>query len=788
LPTLGLAALLLPLFSRVVFRGEVFYERDIHLIFLGQTETFVRAVLSGSWPVWDPYPGFGQPMLANPDAQVLYPPHWLNLVLAPATYYVLFVLTHLLFSAMGLRVLARRLGVSQGGAWTAAALWMLSGPFLSLVNVWHHFASAAWIPWVLVAADRAIASGRRADAVRWGGAMALQALGGSADMLILTSLLAAGYALSRVRGEGAVPLSRVAAVAALAGALALALSAGLWLPTLDVASRSERWHLPPETRTAWSVHPLSLAQAILPLPIHLLPLQPRWRAALFDAREPFLLSIYLGTSSLALAAAAWVGPRRRGRGLFTGAAVLATLAALGKHTPFHDLLTTVAFPLRLIRYPSKAMVLAAFATALVAGMGYDAWRERRPTDAGRWRLGLALPLVALAVAAVTAALAGWLAAPAMGRRLLDPGISAARAAQLLAPMAARLAAASLGCLVVAGLAWTRVAGLRAAGVVAGLAAFDLWMAHVSLNPTVPRQVLTYRPATLDYVDQRDGSRLYAYEYFGVIGKSERYLKPVPLEEQGWLRARWPYPYGEIVQHRTYLIPPVGEIWRLYGSYDMDMRGLYPVPQARLALLLRGIEGTPGHLRLLRIGAVSRLIAFHTEGLEELIPLATLPSLRPEPIRVYAVPNPVPRAYVVSGTRIADGHDAFVTLVDPGFDAGREVVLAFGAPSPPDPSFAGTARIATLAADRVRLDVELSSAGYAVLVDGYDPGWRATVDGAPASVLRANVAFRAVPVAAGRHVVELVYRPRPVLIGLAITGAGILAAAMAAWPHRGDGVR
>jgi len=69
---------------------------------------------------------------------------------------------------------------------------------------------------------------------------------------------------------------------------------------------------------------------------------------------------------------------------------------------------------------------------------------------------------------------------------------------------------------------------------------------------------------------------------------------------------------------------VGEIWGLYGSYDVDLRGLYPVTLSRLGLLLRAAEGTPGHLRLLRIGAVSRVIARHREGLEELVLLATLP--------------------------------------------------------------------------------------------------------------------------------------------------------------------
>jgi uncharacterized membrane protein YfhO len=67
-----------------------------------------------------------------------------------------------------------------------------------------------------------------------------------------------------------------------------------------------------------------------------------------------------------------------------------------------------------------------------------------------------------------------------------------------------------------------------------------------------------------------------------------------------------------------------------------------------------------------------------------------------------------------------------------------------------------------------MEVQAGRAGYVVLADAFDPGWRATVDGEPAPLLRANVAFRAVAVPAGRHVVEMVYRPRAVILGLALT--------------------
>ena len=44
----GLSALVVLLFPGVVLRGQVFYERDVHLVWYSQVESFVRAVRGGS--------------------------------------------------------------------------------------------------------------------------------------------------------------------------------------------------------------------------------------------------------------------------------------------------------------------------------------------------------------------------------------------------------------------------------------------------------------------------------------------------------------------------------------------------------------------------------------------------------------------------------------------------------------------------------------------------------------------------------------------------------------------
>ena len=379
---------------REALAGGVLYRRDVHLVWHPQVEAFVRAVASGSWPVWDPGPMFGQPLMADPSAMVLYPFTWLNLALRPWTYYTVFVLFHLCASALGMRLLARRLGMSQGAAFVAAALWTACGPFLSLIDLWHHFAGAAWMPWVLLAAEATLASPRPARALVWGAATGGQILAGSADMCAMTGLIALGLLLARVdRADLTGPATRrLLASAALAFLFALALSAGLWMTALDVAAQSDRASLPEQIRAYWSVHPLALAQALSAGLWTRLPLNTHWHAALFESREPFLGSLYLGLPTLGLVGAALCGPRDRVRVVLAVAVLVSVLVALGRHAPFYDVLVAVVPGLRILRYPVKAMVPAALCWTLLAGIGFDVWARAQGVTRRRWTLAVLGPV------------------------------------------------------------------------------------------------------------------------------------------------------------------------------------------------------------------------------------------------------------------------------------------------------------------------------------------------------------------------------------------------------------
>jgi hypothetical protein len=734
------------LYPRALLRGEAFFERDLHLDWYPRIAAITASLRAGAWPLWDPGVAFGQPLLADPGAQVAYPLTWLVLLATPAAAYTVYVVAHLALTAAGAFLAGRAVGGTRPGAAVAAALWVLCGPLQSAVNLWHHFAGVCWMPWVLLAAQRlARRPGARA-VIALGAAGGLQALAGSADVCALSWSLVLPWIVLR-----APPGRRTAAAAA--GACGLVLAAGIsavvWWPAAELVARSQRSALPAGVRTAWSVPLAGLLRLVVPLdPARVAFSTEVWEALYDRASTPLLYSLYLGVPAVALAVASLADRRRRRpAALLVAGAAVAVAFALGPHGPVYPAVAALLPPVRIFRYPSKALFLGAFAACLAAGLGVSALARGRTRRSGV--LGGAI-LVAL------------LAAIAASRRF-DPvlGWTGALAAAPALPLLLR----SIG----------RVRAPVAAAGAGALAAAGLLVAHADLNATAPADLLFTPPALVSRVDRREGRRLYVYDY-SLPGAASRLLgrsDPFPALSGVAVDPR----LLRLMALREYLPPPGAALFGLEGSYDVDIRGLYPAPLRELVLFLRAVEGTPAHLKMLRMGAVGTVASLHTAGLEGLILRETLPSLFPEPIRVWSVPDSLPRAWVVGCSRVADGARAFAAIVDPGFDPSREVILAAGPSRPEGCGSPGESRRLWAPPDRVRVRVRLSRPGFLVVADAWDPGWRAGVDGASVPVLRANVAFRAIALPAGEHDVEMVYRPRSAAAGLLVSvGTIVLAAA------------
>jgi Bacterial membrane protein YfhO len=767
----------LVLYRRAVFLGEQFFYRDLAMMWYPQVEAFVHVIGSGSWPVWNPYISFGQPLLANPNAQLLYPITWLQLLMPAWTFYTWYTVFHVTLAGCGVYALGRHLGLSRGGAVAAGLLSVLSGPFLSLQNVWSHFASAAWMPWAIRAGDRTLERFSVRRSLLWGASLAVVVVAGSPETTLMALAATGALALRwvpdwRRRPRHALGLMRGPI---LAGVFAAALSAGQWLPALDMARFSSRADLPQSARDFWSVHPLGLAQLAWPVFADRLPLLPEWRELVFESREPFLGSLYLGLSALALCAAGALDPRgRRWTWLLLALAAASVLVAVGRHLPAYPLLAAVIPPIRSLRYPVKTMVLVSLCVALVGGQGFDAWRDRL----GRERAWAALALAVL-VAALAALGGGALLSARAGT--LGPAFiwtDGSYAAALAPVTRALLLAGGLGVVtaLLAGPARRRGRPSLVAGAVLLAACADLALAERGLSPTAPMGALSGRPPVLAAARPAARERTFVYDY--ARGQTAQRLLGHPafvLAPGEGPREPWHPPLALY----TYAHAAVLGLWGHEGSYGADASKLLSRDVNTVNALVDMNESSPGPVhRLLRVGAVGPVIALHRAGFEELTPVARLPSLFAEPILVFRVPDPLPRTYVVGRARIAPPGQGWRALLAPDFDPAREIVLPEG-PALAHDGAVGTSRIVEMRPDRVILEADLEQPGYLVLVDAFDPGWKVTLDDHEAPLLRANVAFRAVSVPAGRHRVEMRYRPASVVLGLTTSALAMLTAA-AAW--------
>jgi hypothetical protein len=771
----GLLLLAVGIFSRAVFTPAVFYQRDIYAYWYPHIEVFVRAVSEGAWPLWNAHVGFGGPLLADASVQIAYPLTWLNLVMPPAAYYKLFVLLHIWAAGLGLYFLGRRWGWSPVSSFLAATVWSTSGPLLSAVSLFHHFAGAAWITWVLLALEGLLAKPSGRAAILLGATGAGQILAGSGDMCLITGM-AVGLRLLVVTIRhpqiAAARLSRGIPLAALAAALALSISAVQWWPTLEVVRSGSRPRQPPSTSMYWSLHPATIVDLLVPRLITDLPLPPEVRSSLFESREPLLACLYLGLSSALLVMVGLLsgGPLRILGGL--GFAWFLA-AALGHYTPFYPLLLRLP-AIGLLRYPVKYAIPTALFWALLVGVGGEAWRRawspaerRRGLGVGAlfWLLGLALLVAGV-----------WIEhEPVVLDRLLKGG--AAGAAPLLREAAApKLMGAGTLAFLVSLLAWARARGpLPPAWLTAGLTlvvAGDLGRVGRDVNSLAPPELLSVRPPIVDRLRSAPDFRIYVTNFPEECARLVR-------GPRGW-DPSWSWARGT----EEMLYPPIGARWGLFGSYDGDFSGLAPASFWPLTALMRSSEQTPEGLRLLQIGNVGHVVSVGEGDPPGLTPVLAVPSAFACPLRLFRVPEPLPRAYVVGGVRSLSDAEALTLLLDPTFDPVREVVLPPGnAPSGAALGLRGMAQILWRRADALELEVEASAPAILVLVEAFGPGWRATVDGQPVEVLKANLLFRAVRVPSGRHRVAFTYRPPSVLRGAALSVAGLLAS-VAVWQAQG----
>jgi hypothetical protein len=151
--------------------------------------------------------------------------------------------------------------------------------------------------------------------------------------------------------------------------------------------------------------------------------------------------------------------------------------------------------------------------------------------------------------------------------------------------------------------------------------------------------------------------------------------------------------------------------------------------------------------------------------------------------VYENPRAFPAAFLAPAYGIeviADETSQLARLRDPAFEAEQHVVLAERPPEVPAalPPTSGTTapkvEWTSRRANDFELDVTAGQPDILVISQIDYPGWKASVDGRPAAILRANYALPAIFIPPGVHHVRFSFEPWSFKIGLALS---VLAAAV-----------
>ncbi len=724
------ALLALAPFLRGLASGASFYFRDLSLYFLPMRRFALEGLAAGEVRFWNPYVHEGVP-LSLPA--VGYPVDLLQLLRPDVAGLSAVLGLHVPLAAVLFFVLARGLSLGRIAAAGGALVYALGGFVLSSLNLYVHLQAAAWAPLVVLALARVLGGGgRRATATA---ALVLALALSTTGVEITAQAVVAGIAIG---GRGRDGRSR--GLAALALGLGTAIAAPVLLLLAGQVGGSARGHgFPTDVVLAHSVHPFTLVQTVVGgLYGNLANVAGEWWGQNFFPRGfPYVLSLYLGAATLAVA---WVGARS-GHPLARRLVVLAALGVVASLGRWAGLAGVVdALPaLHLVRFPVKAFFTVHLAVALLATIGLSSLAEA--TDRRSWRR-LAAGAGGLGALLTVLPLAPWLlpaTTVAFARGFFPPGIAADARSALLARILGDAATGGVVAIAVGAAAILVLrSGLpapRASWMVAALVAADLLRTGAGLNPMVTASFFRPSPSLEARLDSLRRGRVFTCS----VEESPEYL--AARAARGADHEAWSFTL--LLETLT---PAFNVPFRVPTALSPDLTMLVPGDRA-FSPADASCRDLDSIVPRLREAAVDTVVAVTPLDHPDLEADGVLSPARVAPLAVYLyrLRDPRPRVEASGEARILE--------------------TRYGATD-------------------VSLVVEASRPEEVVVRDGWAPGWTARVDGEPAAV-RPTGRHRSVGVPPGTHHVVMEYRPPGLPLALATSGLSLAAAAALAGRRRRD---
>jgi hypothetical protein len=741
---------------------------DAKAHFQPQLAFLARSIHSGQWPFWTPNVFAGHPQIADPQSLIFSPPFLLLAILVPAPglrEMDAVLLGSLLVGSWFVVLYFRDRSWHEAAAVVAALSFAFGGAAAWRIQHVGQVLSVAYFPIALWLLDRALRRSSKAYGFAAGIVAGFMLLG--RDQVAFLGLITLGiYAFVEILAGRrsfrlhAGPLT----FGALGGVLTVTVP---MVMTLLLAADSNRPMITLSEASKGSLHPWSLLTAVIP---HLYgiarplgdywgPPSPDWGPVdLYLARNmatfyfgilpvlgllllPFLIRFRPRFPTSPESLAAGQDAYRRDALFLSGGFALLMLYSLGRYTPFFAGTFLLIPGIDRFRRPADALFVACALGSMAGGYALHRWIIAPRFKVPSWALVGFVGLV-LFCGAAGAILA----------------LSVGRLEQTVAPLAAS------ACFLAAGLI-TLVILRRLAGrtVPLMLVAGFFMLADLGWN-NAPNESTGLSTETYEVL--RPDSRNETIALLKQKVEETRGPDRIDRVELAGIGFHWPNVGLVNGLHHTLGYNPVRSA--IYSS-SVGARDHIAGPDQRLFTPLM-----PSYKSLMTDLVGLRYIA-SSIPLDELYRVAPRdPGLPPAIFSaedfplvartgeafIYENPRALPRVLFAGNAVQASFDDLIRSGAWPSFDPRRTVLL--DRPILPAESViqddARTVKLVSYRNTEILVEAESQKGGFVVLNDAWDDWWYVEVDGQPARIERANVAFRAVAVPPGKHVVRFVFRP------------------------------
>jgi hypothetical protein len=721
---------------------------------------FGRSLREGHLPAWNPHVMGGLPSAADPQMGWLNLPAMVLFGTMPCdTALRWYLLIQPIVAGLGMYWFLRSERVSRSSATVGGLVLALPIAGSGLFGLPWLSAALAWSAVTLAAASRFFHAERWPFRIGWLVAAALAwgqlAAAHFSHGLVIGTAALLTYVMAKVITDAITrrrtwQRSAWLAVLLLTGLVAINLA--FFVPRLAYLPRTSQ-SLGYQRLDALSLslsHGLGDGDAIAGLKLN-----GAWPLTL--ALSP---GVYVGAAALALSFAAFWAKGRRV--VTAGFAVFAAGSYLLTIKPVYEFITSTFGASKLaglyMHSPRRFQFGLVLALPVLAGLGLEAWRERRS------------PLQRLAMIAPGAVV--WWALPWMS--------SAPRS---------YLSVLSMG--TIAGAAGLAIGAVKALAlpIVPLILAVELAIGGAAAQPR-PLEEMQHRvwplfPSRMDFVDLDDYMRARPIVRELRSNPGGRYISVDPKEWRPWGYT------GRLASDELPLMG--GQRAMVFGLEEAQ--GYNPVQLLRSWMFVRATDPKkvryavsyfrrPASLALNLLDV--RWIVAPAQTTAAAVGSAR-PVVKDGRWQLYRVRHPTSRATIVNSWKTVKSPGAALrSVMRRGFRPSAEAVVeeSFGVGTPgavagTGEADSGSASYRQLGPQSARIEVVARRAGVLIIRNAYDANWRATIDGRPTKVFPANYLIQGVHVPAGRHTVILSYDDPWVGYGLLGSALSLLAVGGAA---------